>query len=58
VDDPYEKDVRRLAGLIGSLVELSGRPIEAVAAAAGLNPEGLAEIFRAPRSWRWLISSG
>jgi transcriptional regulator with XRE-family HTH domain len=46
VDDPYEKEVRRLAGLIGSLVELSGRPLETVAAEAGLNPDELAGIFR------------
>lgn len=46
VADPYEKEVRRLAGLIGSLIELSGRPVEAVAAGAGLTPEELAGIFR------------
>jgi hypothetical protein len=46
VADPYEQEVRRLAELIGSLVELSGRPVEAVAAAAGLEPEDLAGIFR------------
>lgn len=46
VADTFENEARRLAGLIGSLVELSGRPVEAVAAAAGLSPEDLAGIFR------------
>ena len=45
VADPYEREVRRLAELIGSLVELSGRPLESVAIAAGLSPEGLSAIL-------------
>src|SRR5436305_4761574 len=44
--DPYDKEVSRLAGLIGSLVEMSGRPVEEVAERAGLSPEELAGIFR------------
>jgi hypothetical protein len=44
--DPYEKETRRLARLIGSLVELSGRPADEVAEGAGLSPEELAGIFR------------
>jgi transcriptional regulator with XRE-family HTH domain len=52
VADPYEKEARRLAGLIGSLVELSGRPVEEVAERAGLNPEELAGIFRGEAEMR------
>jgi len=44
--DPYEKDVSRLVGLIGSLVELSGHPVEEVAERAGMSPEELTGIFR------------
>ncbi len=44
--DPYEKEARRLAELIGSLIKLAGRPVEEVAERAGLNPEDLAGIFR------------
>jgi len=46
VADPYEEETRRLARLIGSLVELSGRSVEEVAEGAGLSPEELAGIFR------------
>ena len=46
VSDPYEQEVRRLAERIGSLVELSGRPLEDVALTVGLSPESLAAIFR------------
>jgi transcriptional regulator with XRE-family HTH domain len=45
VDDPYEEDARRMAKLIGSIVRLSGRPLESMATAAGLSEETLAAIF-------------
>jgi hypothetical protein len=45
VADPYEEETRRLAELIGSVVRLSGRPLDSVASAAGLCEETLAAIF-------------
>jgi transcriptional regulator with XRE-family HTH domain len=45
VPDPYEEETRRLAELIGSVVRLSGRPLDSVASAAGLSEETLAAIF-------------
>jgi lambda repressor-like predicted transcriptional regulator len=45
VDDPYEKEVRRMAELIGSVIRISGRPLDSVASSAGLSEETLAAVF-------------
>ncbi|MEO6193392.1 MAG: helix-turn-helix transcriptional regulator [Thermoanaerobaculia bacterium] len=45
MNDPYEEKTRRLAEVIGSVIRLSGVPLDSVAAAAGLSEETLAAIF-------------